>query len=85
MKHERKSVCVVRVICIKFLLYQAGHIIISSEPGDSGREQEAELVSLDLPRSDNDGRKKVFLRVLANNTGAINLHNLCYDLTSCLI
>lgn len=47
------------VICIKFFLSQAGHIIISSEPGDSGCEQQVQkLVSLDLPESDNDRRKK---------------------------
>lgn len=42
MKHERKMVCCLYFcVCVvyKFFLSQAGHIIISLEPGDSGSEQ----------------------------------------------
>lgn len=52
-----KCVC---VICIEFFLSQAGHIIISSPP-EGFREgttcADTELVRLDLPPSDNNGRE----------------------------
>lgn len=62
MKHESK-VCVLIWVCVISIefFFQAGHIIISLEPWDSRSEQHVQrLVSLELPGSDGDRRKKMY-------------------------